>query len=100
MIESFIANLASLLPFGYAFGAGMVTTVSPCGIAMLPAYVSLFLRADEEEFHARSPLRRSARALTMSGVVTLGFVAFFGIMGAILSAGGQFIITYIPWVAV
>ena len=41
MIESFVANLAGLLPFGYAFGAGMVTTVSPCGIAMLPAYVSL-----------------------------------------------------------
>ncbi len=100
MIENFIANLAILLPFGYAFGAGMVTTVSPCGIAMLPAYVSLFLRADEEGFNTRSPLRRGARALAMSGVVTLGFVAFFGIIGAILSAGGQFLITFIPWLAV
>ena len=100
MIESFVANLAILLPFGYAFGAGMVTTVSPCGVAMLPAYVSFFLRADEEEFRARSPLRRGARALVMSGAVTLGFVAFFGIMGAILALGGQFLITYIPWAAV
>jgi cytochrome c biogenesis protein CcdA len=100
MIESFVANLANLLPFGYAFGAGMVTAVSPCGIAMLPAYVSLFLRADERSFQTESPLRRSVRALTMSGVVTLGFVAFFGIMGAILSAGGQFVMTYIPWMAV
>ncbi len=100
MIEIFVANLASLLPFGYAFGAGMVTTVSPCGIAMLPAYVSLHLGAEEERFWAKSSLRRSARALTMSGVVTLGFVVFFGIMGAALSLGGQFLITYIPWVAV
>ncbi len=100
MIESFVANLAILLPFGYAFAAGMVTTVSPCGIAMLPAYVSLFLGAGEKSFQTRSPLRRGARALAMSGVVTLGFVAFFGVIGAILSAGGQFLIAYIPWVAV
>ena len=100
MIEVFIANLASLLPFGYAFGAGMVTTVSPCGIAMLPAYISLYLGAEKEDFGARSSLRRGARALTMSGMVTLGFVVFFGIMGAILSLGGQFLLTYIPWAAV
>ena len=100
MIETFVADLANLLPFGYAFGAGMVTTVSPCGIAMLPAYVSLYLGVQEEGFWARSSFRRGARALTMSGVVTLGFVVFFGIMGALLSAGGQFLITFIPWVAV
>ncbi|MEE8194122.1 MAG: cytochrome c biogenesis protein CcdA [Dehalococcoidales bacterium] len=100
MLESFVANLAGLLPFGYAFGAGMVTTVSPCGVAMLPAYVSLYLGSEEEGFWARSPLRRAARALTMSGAVTLGFVVFFGIMGAILSLGGQFLIAYVPWVAV
>ncbi len=100
MIEVFVANLANLLPFGYAFGAGMVTTVSPCGIAMLPAYVSLYLGAREKGFWAKSSLRRGARALAMSGVVTLGFVVFFGIMGAILSLGGQFLLTYIPWMAV
>ena len=100
MIEVFVANLASLLPFGYAFGAGMVTTVSPCGIAMLPAYVSLYLGAKEEGFWTKSSLQRGTRALTMSGVVTLGFVVFFGIMGAILSLGGQFLLTYIPWMAV
>jgi cytochrome c biogenesis protein CcdA len=100
MIETFVVNLASLLPFGYTFGAGMVTTVSPCGIAMLPAYVSLYLGAEEEGFWAKSSLRRGTRALAMSGVVTLGFVVFFGIMGAILSLGGQFLIAYIPWVAV
>lgn len=100
MIEIFVANLASLLPFGYAFGAGMVTTVSPCSIAMLPAYVSLYLGSREEGFWAKSPLRRGARALTISSAVTLGFIVFFGIMGSALSLGGQFLITYIPWAAV
>jgi cytochrome c-type biogenesis protein len=100
MIETFVANLADLLPFGYAFGAGMVTTVSPCGIAMLPAYVSIYLGAEEGDFRARSSLRRGTRALTMSGVVTLGFVVLFGVAGAILSLGGQFLFTFIPWLAV
>ena len=100
MIEGFVANWATLMPFGYAFGAGMVTTVSPCGIAMLPAYVSLYLGAQDEGFWARSPLRRAGRALLLSAVVTLGFMALFGVIGALLSAGGQFLIDFIPWAAV
>ncbi len=100
MIETFVANLAGLFPFGLAFGAGMVTTVSPCGIAMLPAYVSLYLGAEEEGFQEQSPLRRGARAGLLSLVVTVGFVIFFAAMGAILSLGGDFIINIIPWAAV
>lgn len=100
MIETFVANLSLLLPFGYAFGAGMVTTVSPCGIAMLPAYVSLHLEERDEGFWARSSLRRGLRALALGVVVTFGFVVFFGVMGAILSAGGQFLLPFIPWAAV
>ena len=78
----------------------MVTTVSPCGIAMLPAYVSLYLGAKEEGFWGGSSLQRGGRALALSGVITLGFVGFFGVMGAILSSGGQFLLTFIPWIAV
>jgi cytochrome c biogenesis protein CcdA len=100
LIESFISNLARLLPFGYAFGAGMVTTVSPCGIAMLPAYVSFYLEAREGTFWAKSPARRTWRALAMSAVVTIGFVLFFGLIGTILSLGGQFLTRFIPWAAV
>lgn len=100
MIETFVANLAGLLPFGYAFGAGMVTTVSPCGIAMLPAYVSLYLGAEEEGYQQQSPLWRGARAGLLSLVVTAGFVILFAAMGAILSLGGQSIINIIPWAVV
>lgn len=100
MIETFVANLGNLLPFGYAFGAGMVTAVSPCGIGMLPAYISLHLGEEEEGFWGRSSLRRGLHAVVLGAVVTLGFVAFFGVMGAALSAGGQFLLPYVPWAAV
>ena len=96
MIEIFVANLAKLLPFGYAFGAGMVTTVSPCAIAMLPAFVSLHLGEREEGYWGKSSLRRGLRALTLGSVVTLGFVVFFGLMGAVLSFGGQYLLGFIP----
>jgi cytochrome c biogenesis protein CcdA len=100
MIEEFMSNLARWLPLGYAFGAGMVTTVSPCGIAMLPAYISFYLEAPEGSFWSASPWRRALRAWLMSAVVTLGFVLFFGVIGVAMSLGGQYLTGYIPWAAV
>jgi hypothetical protein len=38
-----LGGLANVLPLGYAFGAGMVAAVNPCGFALLPAYLALFL---------------------------------------------------------
>ena len=43
--------------FAYAFTAGMVASVNPCGFAMLPAYLSYFLgiegQADDRSTTAR-----------------------------------------------
>lgn len=49
-----MTRLADYLPMGYAFGAGMVSTVNPCGFAMLPAYLSLYMGAKDSEFYQRS----------------------------------------------
>jgi cytochrome c-type biogenesis protein len=100
MIEKFVADLANLLPFGYAFGLGMVTAVSPCSIAMLPAYISLHLGTDEKGYWDRSWLWRLGRALMISCVMTLGFVLLFGVAGAILSPVGELLKPYIEWVGV
>src|SRR5713226_1835702 len=51
------------LPFGYAFAAGMVAAVNPCGFALLPAYVGLYLGRE------RTPdalPRRLLRAIAIS----------------------------------
>ncbi|MBI2857345.1 MAG: cytochrome c biogenesis protein CcdA [Chloroflexi bacterium] len=100
MIESFISHLAGWLPFGYAFTAGVVTMLSPCCIAMLPAYVSLHLGEQQEAFRTRSALWRGGRALVLSGAVTAGFLAVFGLMGAVLSLGGQAVMAAVPWLTV
>jgi cytochrome c biogenesis protein CcdA len=67
---------------------------------MLPAYVALYLGAEKKNFRSQSPFRRSARVFALSGVVTVGFVALFGVIGAILSLGGRFLLPTIPWAAV
>ncbi len=95
--ERYVSDLARLLPFGYAFGAGMVTAVSPCGVIMVPAYASLYVGGGED---SRPTRRRIGRALVMSAVVTAGFILLFGVTGAVLSWGGSFLKEYVPWVAV
>lgn len=100
MIERLVADVAGWLPFGYAFGAGMVTAVSPCGVAMLPAYVSLHLGTFREGYWQRSWMKRMSRALLMSLVVSAAFVGVFGAMGAVISLGGAAISAVMPWIAV
>jgi cytochrome c biogenesis protein CcdA len=101
LFQTWIANWATdvmaLLPIGYAFGAGMVSTVNPCGFAMLPAYLSLYIGTGEEGFVRRSPLVRAAKAVYIGSIVTLGFVVLFGLVGLGIAAGGQMLLRLMPW---
>lgn len=89
-ISQWLGQVASLLPFGYAFGAGMVSAVNPCGFAMLPVYLTLYLGAKESEFRQKSVFFRLLKAFWIAFVVTAGFALLFGLVGAIVSAGGSF----------
>lgn len=69
------------VPFAFAFGAGMIATVNPCGFAMLPAYLGFFVGTET----ASAPLpTRLRRAFAVSGVMTLGFVVVFGVIGVLV----------------
>ena len=70
----------ALLPFSYAFGAGMVSTVNPCGFAMLPAYLSLYVVGGNGPTD-RAHIMLVWRALIIGIVVTLGFITLFGVVG-------------------
>src|SRR5690242_7346756 len=84
-------------PFALALAAGMVATVNPCGFAMLPAYLSYFLGTETDEPDAQAGV---LRALAVGGVVTLGFVAVFGVVGAAVVHLSVQIYEYLPWVTV
>lgn len=78
-----------------ALGAGMVAAINPCGFALLPAYLSLLVLPDDHD-------RRSAvgRALGLTGAMTLGFVAVFGVFGLVIAPLASGIEAHLPWVTV
>jgi len=82
----------------YAFSAGMVATVNPCGFAMLPAYVSFYLATSEENPGPGGTLPRLARALLVGGSLTAGFLVLFVLAGALISLGAYVLVTAMPWI--
>ena len=82
----------------FAFTAGIVATINPCGFAMLPAYLSYFLGIE-----ANSDATRGAsitRALTTGSAVSAGFLMVFGVAGLLISAGLTAIREVVPWIAI
>jgi cytochrome c-type biogenesis protein len=96
LLASWLTELAAVLPFGFAFGVGLVAAVNPCGFAMLPAYLSLYLGAHEEDFGKRSSMARLLQALLVGATVSSGFVVLFGLAGLIISAGGTLLLDVMP----
>jgi len=77
----------------FAFIAGAVTFFNPCGIALLPVYVSRYIASKQETQIPGSnlvPISISRGAL-IGSVATLGFVVLFGLFGLLLSYLGGFI---------
>ncbi|MDP8951748.1 MAG: cytochrome c biogenesis protein CcdA [Actinomycetota bacterium] len=100
LLTGWLSGLVAVLPAGYAFGAGMVAAVNPCGFAMLPAYLSLYLGAKEDDFAKRSSVARMLRALLVGATVSSGFILLFGLAGIVISAGGNALLGAMPWVGI
>lgn len=84
------------LPLSYAFAAGMLSTVNPCGFIMLPAFAAFYLNADGAS--TRVPVgQRLWRALVMGSLVTAAFAATFGLVGLVITAGGRVIMQWAGW---
>lgn len=94
-MNAFAANVDSL-PVSYAFGAGMLASVNPCGFVMLPAFAAFYFTVGGQE-EAAGTAGRIGRALKMGAIVTLAFVAIFGASGALLAVGAQAITQSVGW---
>jgi cytochrome c biogenesis protein CcdA len=97
LVAGVAATVVEALPVGYAFGSGMLATVNPCGFALLPAYISLYLGDTPEGARSGGMISRLVKGLLVSLVVTLGFVLLFGAAGAAISSGGRFLVRVMPW---
>jgi len=94
-----VQRLVASLPLAYSFAAGLVAALNPCGFIMLPSFAALQLgfggRGGDGE--ARPFPGRLLRALAVGALVTLGFVAVFGLLGLPISLGAQGLLSLFPW---
>ncbi len=100
-----LSDVGVWLPFGFAFGAGMVATVNPCGFVMLPAYLGMYVGDGQGVTDGSSSRgtfqisRQLIKALYVSAALGLGFVVLFGTVGLTVSAGARSVASIFPWVS-
>ena len=78
----------------YAFVLGMVATVNPCGFALLPVYLTSLPRSGRVA--PLGALARVPRAVAAGLAATVGFLAVFGIVGGLVSAGISAVMNWVP----
>lgn len=81
-----------------AFTAGMLATINPCGLPMLPAYLGWFVTGDDGD--DRPPALAVARAVIVALAVSVGFMAVFGALGAVVTSLTNEVESYTPWLTV
>ena len=96
--DSKASSTMSDLNLAFAFTAGIIATINPCGFAMLPAYLSYFLGIEANS--GKSAGTSVSRALWTGSAVSAGFLIVFGATGLLISAGLTVIREIVPWVAI
>jgi cytochrome c biogenesis protein CcdA len=84
---------------GLGFAAGLVAAVNPCGFAMLPAYLLLVVRG-EQNSERTSLLGGVGRALGATAGMALGFLSVFGVFGALTISAATTVQRYLPYATV
>jgi hypothetical protein len=77
-ISGIFLSLGAKAPLGYAFVAGMIASVNPCGFVLLPAYLGYYLADDRDAGGGRG---RTGCALAVSATMTASFALWFGLAG-------------------
>ncbi|MGH9286626.1 MAG: cytochrome c biogenesis CcdA family protein, partial [Acidimicrobiales bacterium] len=88
----------------FAFGAGLLATVNPCGFAMLPAFLGYYVGGEDAGDHGSrdspSVLGRLAQGFAVGAAVSAGFAGVLATAALVVSAGLRPLVGYVPWAAV
>jgi len=96
--SGFFGGLGIIGPLGFAFAAGVAAAFNPCGFAMLPAYMGLYIGSADEGDQGKRVLRNLGKALVIGGAVTAGFIVLFGAAGTVIGLGARSLVADIlPW---
>jgi len=93
-ISGIFLSLGTKAPLGYAFVAGMIASVNPCGFALLPAYLGYYLGDGHVTRGGRWP---AGRALAVSATVAASFALLFGLAGILAGLAASALTSSFPW---
>jgi cytochrome c-type biogenesis protein len=85
---------ASAIGLAAAFGAGVISFVSPCVLPLVPAYVSYVAGQPLASGRHRAHAGERLAALALSGFFVLGFSAVFVSLGASATFLGRLLLQY------
>ena len=90
------------IPLVFAFSAGAAAAFNPCGAAMFPAYVGYHIGIGQKISGSSylSTLGVILKGFRLGGLVTIGFLSVFGIIGILLSLGISFVAPVLPFVGI
>lgn len=83
------------MPLALALVAGALASVNPCGFPLLPAFLSFYVGAEEDDL-PRAPAR-VAQGLLVGLLVAAGFLAVFALVGIPIAYGVTQLTSAIPW---
>ncbi len=82
----------------FAFGAGLVSPLNPCGFGLLPAFLGSQLGSDDERSKA-SMANRLWRGLAAGGAVSVGFAGVLVSAALLVALGLRSILAFVPFAA-
>ena len=80
--------------FGVAFGAGLLSFLSPCVLPLVPSYMSFLTGLGIDDMD-----RRRYSTLVHAVIFILGFSSIFLVLGATATVLGQMALAYREWIA-
>jgi cytochrome c biogenesis protein CcdA len=83
------------MPLGLALVAGALASVNPCGFPLLPAFLSFYVGAGEDDL-PRAPAR-VGQGLLVGLLVAAGFLGVFAVIGIPIAYGVTQLTSAIPW---
>ncbi len=84
----------------FALTAGTLASLNPCGFAMLPGYLTLFVTGTPTDGRRQDRMAALGRAGVATAVMTAGFVAVFATFGLVLTPVASSVQRWLPAVTI
>jgi cytochrome c-type biogenesis protein len=97
-----LTGTAAQISYPVAFGAGLLSFLSPCFLPLVPTYAAIFTGlglAELRDPDARSRARARRAVLRGGGAFVAGFGLVFVLLGASATLAGEILYDYRGWIA-